>query len=504
MEANFFRCLARELAPRMEGRRVEKIFNPAPGVWTFKVRTRGGGSFVLTRSGTRGGTLFLTAEKPANPSHPGARCMWLRKRVSDRVLGRSVVDWPGRSIAFELPAGGEGRWLVLSARDEPRLLDGLPPGFGEEPAWPEAERALADAEAWREYPQLTPPLRRLLAASPEGRAEAVLDAVRRGGCSRFFLYEGKGAPRLLAWRLPDELRTGLDETAFDSAVDAADAAGRSTLFPFLHDLAEADGREALAREAKRLRGALKSIDRDRERLGRMAALAEDAEALRGVLWAHGKDDKLTFVDVPLADGSARRMDLDPRLTVAGNMERLFKRAAKGRRGLEFVAGREKDLQAMLAEVERGRMPEEGERRIRARRGADAPVPKAPKGVAVFRTSDGFTALRGKNAAGNRAVRVAASPFDLWFHARGGPGAHVVLRRDYPDQELPERSLEEAAALAGLRSFAAALGRAEVICALLRHVHSVKGAGPGTVTVGREYAALEVVLDPDLEERLAAE
>lgn len=504
MESNFFRCLARELAPSLEGRRVEKIFNPAPGVWTFKVRARGGGSFVLTRAGARGGILFLTAEKPANPSQPTARCMWMRKRVSDRVLGRCVVDWPGRALAFELPTGGEGRWLVLSAVDEPKVLDGLPPGFGDEPEWPDAGRVLEDPEAWRDYPQLTPPLRRLLGAYPEGRAEAVLDAVSRGGCIRFFLYRGKGEPKLLAWRLPETMRQGQEETSFDSAVEAADEAGRTTLFPYLQELAEADGRAALAREAKRLRGALKSIDRDRDRLTRMAALAEDAEALRGVLYAHGKEDKPRHVDVIAADGGTRRIDLDPRLTVAGNMEKLFKRAAKGRRGLAFIKGRERDLRAMLAEVEQGRMPEDGARRIKARQGEDAPMPKEIKGVGLFRTSDGFVVLRGKNAAGNRAARVAASPFDLWFHARGGPGSHVVLRRDYPDQEVPRRSLDEAAALAGLRSFATKLGRAEVMCALVKHVHSVKGRGPGTVTVDQEYAALDVPLDPALEDRLAAE
>ncbi|WP_461209239.1 NFACT RNA binding domain-containing protein [Desulfocurvus sp. DL9XJH121] len=503
MEANFFRCLARELAPRLEGARVEKVFNPAPGVWTFKVRTSGGGSFLLNRADQRGGLLFLTTDKPANPERPTARCMWFRKRLSGRMLGPGVTHWPDRALALPLSRGEEG-WLVLSCVAEPEIVDALPEGFGAEPAWPDA--VPRGPGAWREYPQLTPPLRRLLSASPEGRAEALLGAVRRGGCAGFFLYgEGEGA-EILAWRLPEALAAGRPEQVFDAALDAADHLGRMALFPHLRDLAEAGERAALGREARRLEKALASVARDRERLRAMAALAEDGEALRGVLYAHGKEERPEEVEVPLPDGGTRTIRLDPRLNVAGNMERLFARAAKGRRGLAFVDSREAELAAMLEEVRAGRMPEAGQRRVRAVKGEDAPgaKPRERKGLAAFRTSDGFLVLRGKNAQGNREARVSARAWDLWFHARGGPGAHAVLRRDYPDQEVPESSLREAATLAALRSFASGQARADVICALVRHVHSVKGAGPGTVTVDREFAALSVDLDPELEKRLAGE
>jgi len=126
------------------------------------------------------------------------------------------------------------------------------------------------------------------------------------------------------------------------------------------------------------------------------------------------------------------------------------------------------------------------------------------GVARFCTSDGFTVLRGKSAQANHAlVRKLSSPFDLWFHADHGPGAHVILRRDFPDQEVPLRSLEEAAGLAALRSHAAG-GRAEVMCALVKHVRAVKGGGPGKVTVDRRERTLSVEPDLDLEQRLAVD
>ncbi len=133
------------------------------------------------------------------------------------------------------------------------------------------------------------------------------------------------------------------------------------------------------------------------------------------------------------------------------------------------------------------------------------LPTRLRGLAVtaFRTSDGFAAYRGKNAKANHELLSrAASPHDLWFHAAGGPGAHVILKLDYPDQEPPERSLEQAAALAGLRSHYAGSDRAEVLCARVRDVRKVKGAALGSVRVDQVRQTLAVDLDPGLETRLA--
>lgn len=507
MEANLFRCLAHELARELSGVRVDKIYNPAPDVWTFKVRAAGGASFLLLRCDQRNGLVFLTSEKPANPANPSARCMWLRKRLVNRRLFEARVDWPGRALAFSLAPEEGGPWLVLSPVAAPRLEDDLPAGFGDEPEWPEAAAALADEEVWRRYPQLTPPLRRLLAAMDEGRREAVLGAVSRGGCSQFYLYGG-GSPQLLAWRLPGSLRGQRDEEVFDDVLAAADALGRSELFPYLTRLAEADEQGALKAELRRVKRSLASVERDRERLEGLMEKGRQGEAIRAMLYNLDKNAKLDAVDVPGPDGEPERVDLDARLTVAANMERFFKLAAKGRRGLGFVRTRREELEARLAELQQGRLPaevverlQEGETRNRVRK----VTAQLPKGLAAFRTDDGFTAYRGKSAQANHdLVRKVASPFDLWFHARGGAGSHVVLRLDYPEQEVPEQSLMQAAALAGLRSFATGNARVDVICARVRHVHAVKGAGPGKVTVDQEFAALTVDLDPALEQRLSTD
>lgn len=134
----------------------------------------------------------------------------------------------------------------------------------------------------------------------------------------------------------------------------------------------------------------------------------------------------------------------------------------------------------------------------------APLPRRCRDIAAqaFRSSDGFWLLRGKNKTANHAlVTKAASPFDLWFHVQGGPGSHVLLKRDFPNQEVPRRSLIEAAVLAALKSWRSEDTRADVICALAKDVRPVKGAPPGQVQVDSLQETLRVDLDRDLERRL---
>jgi hypothetical protein len=183
------------------------------------------------------------------------------------------------------------------------------------------------------------------------------------------------------------------------------------------------------------------------------------------------------------------------------MALLFRQAAKGRRGLEHVARRRAGLPA-------GETPASG-----GASGGSIPLPKPatpvlPKryqGLAVtcFRTSDGFLALRGKSSQANHdMLSRAAAPFDLWFHVAGGPGSHVILRRDHPGQAVPESSLLEAAGLCALRSYRKDDAKAEVLCALVRDVRKIKGAALGSVAVDQVERTLLVALDPGLEARLA--
>jgi len=146
-------------------------------------------------------------------------------------------------------------------------------------------------------------------------------------------------------------------------------------------------------------------------------------------------------------------------------------------------------------------------RTEGNRAAPLPVPTLPKryqglAVALFRTSDGFLVLRGKSSQANHAILSrAASPHDYWLHVAGGPSAHVILRRDYPDQPVPEQSLIEAATLCALKSYRKDDAKAEVLLARVKDVRKVKGAAIGSVAVDEVERTLLVGLDQGMEARL---
>jgi predicted ribosome quality control (RQC) complex YloA/Tae2 family protein len=89
-----------------------------------------------------------------------------------------------------------------------------------------------------------------------------------------------------------------------------------------------------------------------------------------------------------------------------------------------------------------------------------------------------------DAANDRLSLRLARPGDLWFHIRGMPGSHVVLR--VPPGAVPDRPTQElAAALAAYHSKARGAGIVAVSCTEARHVSKPSGAPPGTVTIRKE-------------------
>jgi predicted ribosome quality control (RQC) complex YloA/Tae2 family protein len=77
----------------------------------------------------------------------------------------------------------------------------------------------------------------------------------------------------------------------------------------------------------------------------------------------------------------------------------------------------------------------------------------------------------------------SGPEDLWFHARGVPGAHVVLKT--AGRELPPEVIERAAGLAAYYSQGRGSQAVAVDVTERRHVRRVSGARPGLVTIRNE-------------------
>ncbi|MFI5389192.1 MAG: NFACT RNA binding domain-containing protein, partial [Candidatus Eremiobacterales bacterium] len=80
----------------------------------------------------------------------------------------------------------------------------------------------------------------------------------------------------------------------------------------------------------------------------------------------------------------------------------------------------------------------------------------------------------------RVTFTVGAPNDLWFHARGVPGAHVILKLPDPRDRPTDEQIVAAAALAAGQSRAAAASKVEVDYTQRKHVRKQGGGRPGLV------------------------
>ncbi|MGB4068622.1 MAG: NFACT RNA binding domain-containing protein, partial [Nitrospira sp.] len=100
---------------------------------------------------------------------------------------------------------------------------------------------------------------------------------------------------------------------------------------------------------------------------------------------------------------------------------------------------------------------------------------------------------GRNARENDELTFGlAKSEDLWLHARGAPGSHVVVRLEKGTDPPPE-TLRDAATLALLYSDLKKSGKGDVIYTRRKWVKKAKGQAPGAVIITQEKS-LHIGLD----------
>jgi len=93
---------------------------------------------------------------------------------------------------------------------------------------------------------------------------------------------------------------------------------------------------------------------------------------------------------------------------------------------------------------------------------------------------------GKNGENNELLTFRfANKWDIWLHAQGVPGSHVVIRLPRKNAMPPVRILEHAAQIAAAHSKAKHSSTVPVIYTQVRYVCRMRKALPGTVSVKNE-------------------
>ena len=369
-------------------------------------------------------------------------------------------------------------------------------------------------------------LRQRLAGGPmldlraQGRS-VVLDTptarltLRLEGGKKALLVEG---PAGLA--MPDlEERPPLPERF---PINEAVAARYAQMLPTLRTVTVADRMLAVLKaRTKKLKRLEDNVKKDRDRLVRMQADGYRGELLKPLL-GRMKRGQTSVEAIDWQTGAPTQIPLDPSLGPKENLERMFRRAKKAARGLPRVEARLETIAASLeklaAEAQRIRQADsEGLLAIAESTGVDlsgldlpeSPAPKKAAGPAShpldrwsrrFEAQDGTEIRVGKGAVANdRLTFTGAKGDDMWLHARGTSGAHVVLRNAKGKTPHPE-ALLDAAVLAAHYSSAKNDGKVEVIYTEARHVKKTKGAPAGLVGISKSKTLL-VEMDPARLERL---
>ncbi len=119
---------------------------------------------------------------------------------------------------------------------------------------------------------------------------------------------------------------------------------------------------------------------------------------------------------------------------------------------------------------------------------------------IYTSSAGLTIMVGKSGKDNHQLTFhVAKGYDMWFHATGAAGAHVVVRLER-GKDIDEQTLLDAATLAAMNCPSAKDPKVEVTYTKVKNVHPIKNAPPGKVSVSNVKTIL-VRMEPDRIRRL---
>jgi predicted ribosome quality control (RQC) complex YloA/Tae2 family protein len=283
-------------------------------------------------------------------------------------------------------------------------------------------------------------------------------------------------------------------------------------------LGSANRRASDAGERKRaaLRNRIeKRLHDTRAEIAQLSARRDDAagrDVLRAAgdaLYTYGYDIPPQATQFTTPDEVALTVALDPDLDAMQNAASYFARYRKAadalphlEKRLEMLQNKREALEELAFETERGDMTTLADvatdlDRIEGRKAAPARPASAKAARLPLRVErpSGARIFVGRSPRENLEVTFKiARPDDLWFHARGIPGSHVVLQAP-PGEEPAGEDLDRAADFAALHSRAKASPRVEIDYTERKYVRKQRDAGPGMVwytnartRVGRPDAA----------------
>jgi predicted ribosome quality control (RQC) complex YloA/Tae2 family protein len=455
-----------EIAPVLTHGWIQKIHQPADRMLVLEIRVPGETYRLLISCEPDTARLHLSFHPLPNPSSPPPFCQFLRAHLQGARLEGIKQLSQDRIAALDLTTKDGLRRVICELTGKTAnmlMLD-------------EHQHVVRDLNRQRQLicqPYQAP--RQQTAASVQGKASRFTGAPDHG---RFPFsaaieahYHNKETSLVQDRARDERLRT----------LRKALKKGQRRLEAWRDDLAKASNYRDYARYGELIKANLGSIKTGMSRISLVDYY----------------DEALPQVALPL----------DSSKSAQGNMDDYFKKHRKylaAERELKpRIAQAERDLHALrqeLVSIEQGTwaepLPTVTSARTPARLASKTQKESGKQRRGPFRrffSTDGFPIFVGRNARENDELTFGlAKSDDLWLHARGTPGSHVLVRLERGADPPPE-TLCDAATLALLYSDLKNSGKGEVIYTRRKWVKKAGGRVPGAVIVTQEKS-LHINLD----------
>ncbi len=202
--------------------------------------------------------------------------------------------------------------------------------------------------------------------------------------------------------------------------------------------------------------------------------------------------------------------LDPQLPPQENAKKYFERYGKLKRTFEALSSLTEETHAEMEHLDsvstaldlaqtEGDLAQIKEELIQAgymkrhTGGKNTKKQKLTSQPLHYISSDGYDMYVGKNNLQNEELTFKfAGGGDWWFHAKGIPGSHVIVKTK--GDELPNRTFEEAARLAAYYSKNRTSEKVEIDYIQRKHVKKPNSGKPGFVIYHTNYS---MMIEPDI-------